>query len=83
MLKKSINCIIIAGDILNGGIMKALYINPYGDLKGVVDTAFMEGELKGRIEEKWEIARRLKNKKLDIEIIIESTGLSREELSKL
>jgi len=63
----------------------------YWELKGVVDTARGEGEEKGRLEGrlegkkegKLEVAMKLKQKELPIEIIIEVTGLSREEIEKL
>jgi predicted transposase/invertase (TIGR01784 family) len=59
----------------------------YRDLKGVIDTAFdegkLEGMLEGKIEGKIETARLLKKLGVSIEIIIESTGLMREEIEKL
>jgi len=67
----------------------------YWELKGVVDTARDEGEAKGRLEgklegrlegrweEKREVAMKLKQKKLPIEMIIEITGLDRDEIEKL
>jgi predicted transposase/invertase (TIGR01784 family) len=42
-----------------------------------------EGREEGKLEERIEIARRFKQKGIDIDIIAETTGLSREELEKL
>lgn len=47
----------------------------YRDIKNVVDTA--------RIEEKIEIARKLKQNGVSIEIIAQSTALSKEEIEKI
>lgn len=71
---------------------KAKYINPYTDfdfkkrfredyrdLKGVIDTSFEEGEKKKAKE----IARKMKDKGIEIESISEITGLSKEEIDKL
>jgi len=67
----------------------------YRDLKGVVDTSFEDGEIKGmekgekigmeKGEKKKaiEIAKILKKDGIDIEIISKSTGLSNEEIEKL
>ena len=55
----------------------------YRDLKNVVDTAFDDGELKGKIEGKIEIAKNLKRMGLNVEQIIEATGLSKEEIENL
>jgi predicted transposase/invertase (TIGR01784 family) len=55
----------------------------YRDLKNVVDTAFAEGEAKGKIEGKIEIAQKLKSMGLSINQIQEATGLSGEELENL
>ncbi len=55
----------------------------YRDLKNVVDTAFVEGEAKGKIESKIEIAQKLKSMGLSINQIQEATGLSGEELENL
>ena len=63
----------------------------YRDLKGVIDTSFEEGEKlgieKGRKEgeenKAKEMARKLKKKGIDIEIISETSGLSKEEIEKL
>lgn len=63
----------------------------YWELKGVVDTARDEGEEKGikkgreegRLEGKLEVAMKLKQKGLSVEMIIEVTGLSHNEIEKL
>jgi predicted transposase/invertase (TIGR01784 family) len=39
--------------------------------------------MKGKIEEKIEIAKNLLNQKIDIDIIVISTGLTVEEIEKL
>jgi len=51
----------------------------YRDLKGVIDTAHEEG----KIERTVEIAKALKKKGVAINIIIETTGLSENEINKL
>ena len=50
----------------------------YRDLKGVIDTSFEDGEMRKAKE----IAAKLKAKGIDIDIIIETTGLSKEEIEK-
>lgn len=55
----------------------------YRDLKNVVDTAFEEGEVKGKIEGKIEIAQGMKADGVPIEKISKYTGLSEEEIEKL
>jgi predicted transposase/invertase (TIGR01784 family) len=63
----------------------------YRDLKGVIDTAFDEGKQEGRDEGREEgreegrieIARALKENGVPVEIIIKSTGLTKEEIDKL
>ena len=49
------------------------------DFTNIVDTAVKDAKL----EEKQEVARNLKKHNVNIDIIIESTGLSREEIEKL
>ncbi len=51
----------------------------YRDLKGVIDTAFEEGQLVRNIE----IAKTLKKRSVSIDIIIEATGLSESEIISL
>ncbi|PDS22539.1 Rpn family recombination-promoting nuclease/putative transposase [Flavobacterium branchiophilum] len=63
----------------------------YRDLKGVIDTAFdegklegiLEGKLEGILEGKLETAKSLKKLGISIDLIIEATGLSKEEIEKL
>jgi predicted transposase/invertase (TIGR01784 family) len=47
----------------------------YRDLKGVIDTAYFDG--------KAEVARKHKEKGMDINFIIETTGLTKNEIEKL
>ncbi len=51
--------------------------------KDVLNTARVEGRLQGKIEGKIEVARNLKNNGIDIETIIKSTGLTKEQVDKL
>jgi predicted transposase/invertase (TIGR01784 family) len=59
----------------------------YRDIKNVVDTAFDDGKslgkIEGKIEQNYQLAKKLKEKGLPIELIIEVTGLSAEEIEKL
>jgi predicted transposase/invertase (TIGR01784 family) len=55
----------------------------YWELKGVVDTAYDDGKADGKLEEKLEIARNLKQEGLPIEMIEKVTGLSIEEIKHL
>jgi predicted transposase/invertase (TIGR01784 family) len=63
----------------------------YRDLKGVIDTAFeegkiegmIEGKIKGIIEGKIEVARGLKENNVPMEIIIKTTGLTKEQIETL
>jgi predicted transposase/invertase (TIGR01784 family) len=54
-------------------------LKSYRDLKGVIDTAFDEGKLEGKLE----TAKSFKKLGVSIEIIIEATGLTKEEIEKL
>ncbi len=51
----------------------------YRDLKGIIDTAFGEGKLEGKLE----VAKALKESGVSTDIIISSTGLSKEEIERL
>lgn len=51
----------------------------YRDLKGVINTAFDEGKLEGKLE----TAKSLKKLGVPIETIIEATRLTKEEIEKL
>ena len=75
----------------------------YRDLKGVIDTAYLEGmedgiqegkiegrlqgiqegKIEGRLEAKLDVARALKNHGVALDVIINTTGLSREEIERL
>lgn len=59
----------------------------YRDLKGAMDSSFEDGELKGRKEgeenKAKEIAAKLKEAGIDVDIIAKTTGLSEEEIEKL
>jgi predicted transposase/invertase (TIGR01784 family) len=46
----------------------------YRDLKGVIDTAYFDG--------KAEVARKLKEKGIDTDFIIETTGLTKDEIER-
>ena len=50
-------------------------LKTYRDLKGVIDTAYEDGKL--------EVARNLKALAVDIEIISKSTGLTKDQISRL
>ena len=65
-----------------GQVELAIYENSlktYRDLKGVIDTAFDEGKL----ERSTEIAIKMKDKGMDLELISETTGLIKEEIKRL
>jgi predicted transposase/invertase (TIGR01784 family) len=51
----------------------------YRDLKGVIDTAFDEGKLEGKLE----TAKSFKKLGVPIDTIIEATGLAKEEIERL
>ena len=52
-------------------------------INGQIDDAREEGEIKGRKEEKLEIAKNLLNEHINLRTIIKTTGLSKEELEGL
>ena len=54
-------------------------LKSYRDLKGVIDTAFDDGKLEGKLE----TAKSLKLLGIEIEVISKSTGLSIEEIKQL
>ncbi len=54
-------------------------LKTYRDLKGVIDTAFEDGKLEGVLL----MAKKLKNKGVALPIIIEASGLTREEIDRL
>lgn len=55
----------------------------YRDLKGVIDTAFDEGKLEGRLEGILKVAKAMKANEISIEMIVKTTGLSENEIEKL
>lgn len=63
----------------------------YRDLKGVIDTAFgegkiegiIEGEIEGKLKGKLEIAKTLKEDGFSIEMIMKTTGLSKNKIENL
>ncbi len=59
----------------------------YRDLKGALDTAFdegkQEGREEGREEGRLEVAKSLKENGVPIEIIIKTTGLSKDQINQL
>ena len=54
-------------------------LKSYRDLKGVIDSAFDEGKIEGKLE----TAKKLKERGLQIDFIIEMTDLTREQIEKL
>jgi len=55
----------------------------YRDLKGVIDTAFDEGKIEGKLEGLIELARLMKLDNEAVEKITKYTGLTKEEIEKL
>ncbi len=58
-------------------------LKTYRDLKGVIDTAFDQGKIEGMIEGKIEVAKSLKENGVSIDIIIKTTGLSKQQVENL
>ncbi len=58
-------------------------LKTYRDLKGVIDTAFDQGKIEGMIEGKIEVAKSLKENGVPLEIIIKTTGLSKQQVENL
>jgi hypothetical protein len=54
-------------------------LKTYRDLKGVIDTAFDEGKLEGILL----VAKKLKDKGVELSLIIETTGLANDEIERL
>lgn len=54
-------------------------LKTYRDLKGVIDTAFDEGKLEGKLE----IAKNIKFKGLKLKDISDITGLSMSDIEQL
>ena len=55
----------------------------YRDIKNIIDTAFEDGEMKGKSDERTEIARVMKSDGLPFVTLSKYTGLSIEEIEKL
>ena len=55
----------------------------YRDLKNSLDTAKEEGIIEGKIERSVEIAKSLLKNNIDIDIIIASTGLTKEQINNI
>ena len=53
------------------------------DQKAIEDAGYDKGTLEGKRKEKLEIAKKMKSKKIDIEDIVEITGLTKEEIEEL
>ena len=53
------------------------------DLSEAKNEGLRQGEASGRAAEKMEMAKALKDKGISIEIIAETSGLSKEEIEKL
>jgi predicted transposase/invertase (TIGR01784 family) len=58
-------------------------LKTYRDLKGVIDTAFDEGKLEGKLERSIEVAKSAKQIGLSTADIMKLTGLSESEIDKL
>lgn len=54
----------------------------YRDIKNTLDTAREEGELKGKIEGKIEVAKNMLSLGIPVELIMQATGLSSEEIGR-
>ena len=53
------------------------------DQKAIEDAGYDKGTLDGEKKKSIEIAKKMKSKKIDIEDIVEITGLTKEEIEKL
>lgn len=62
-------------------------LKTYRDLKNSIDTSFDEGKIEGKIEGikegKIEVAKNFKNLGVAIEVIMQATGLSKNEIEEL
>ena len=58
-------------------------LKTYRDYKNTIDTAFDDGKSEGKLEGKLEVAKTLKEKGISLKIILESTGLTKNEIDKL
>lgn len=58
-------------------------LKDYRDMKGYIDTAFSDGEIKGKKEGRTEIVMKMKQKGFSIDEIADITGLSAADISRL
>ena len=58
-------------------------LKTYRDWKNSIDTARDEGEVKGKAEEKLEIAKNLKKDNVPVELIVKYTNLSLEDIENI
>ena len=63
------------------GMLTGITVEKYGEV--MKKEGFEDGEASGRAAEKLEIAKALKDKGIDIDIISETSGLSKDEIEKL
>jgi len=87
----------LRGDVIEKAFEKAEFINlpkaeqekyhknlkVYRDLINSLDTAHAKGKIEGQMEEKIKVAKKLLEANLSIDFIIETTGLSMEELEQI
>jgi predicted transposase/invertase (TIGR01784 family) len=59
------------------------YLDSIRTKKTLIRDAFDKGKLEGKLEAKIEIAKLLKNMGISIDVIIKSTGLSKEKIEQL
>ena len=53
------------------------------EIQGIEEAGFDKGVIQGSRKEKCEIAKKMKENNIDIEIIIKCTGLTKEEIEEL
>ena len=58
-------------------------LKSYRDMQNTMDYKYTKGRKEGKKEEKIEIAKNLLKNNISIKIIINSTGLTKEEIEKL
>ena len=55
----------------------------YNEAKAVLDTAYEEGKLEGKLDEKYEVAKSMLNKGFEISLIADITKLSEQDIKAL
>ena len=78
-----LNAIMIQNDVLDGAKLEGLM---EGRMEGRVEgrmEGLAEGRVEGEIRKQNEIAANMKKLGLDIQLILEATGLTLEEIEKL